>query len=129
MNKRRIGGEREQQAGQYLSACGYDILEYNFRSRTGEVDIVAMDGDVLVFVEVKYRSSAGAGSPEEAVGADKIRRICRTADYYRMTHHRELGLSADSSCRFDVVAILGNQIRLIRNAFDYVPAGRFVRRI
>ena len=52
-NKRRVGAEYEKLAGEYLKSCGYEILEYNFRCRAGEVDIIARDREYLVFCEVK----------------------------------------------------------------------------
>ena len=57
----KTGAEYEQKAGAYLEEQGYEILEYNFRCRAGEIDIVARDGEYLVFCEVKYRASGGGG--------------------------------------------------------------------
>ena len=115
INRRATGMENEQRAVKYLEAQGYTILERNFRCRTGEIDIVAEDGYTLVFVEVKYRSSSAYGEPEEAVDFRKQRKICRTADYYRLTYRT----APERPCRFDVVAITGGKIRLIKNAFMY----------
>ncbi|MGN0142404.1 MAG: YraN family protein [Roseburia sp.] len=115
MNKRAVGTAYEKAAGEYLKQQGYEILEYNFRCRNGEIDLIARDGAYLVFVEVKYRHGAGAGSPLEAVNVKKQRTISRTADYYCLTH----GYGETTPCRFDVVAVLGEEIRLVRNAFDY----------
>ena len=81
----------------------------------GEIDIVAKDGEYLVFVEVKYRASEEAGNPLEAVTKAKQRTISKVAVYYRMTH----GYGEFSPCRFDVVAVLGDKIRLVQNAFEY----------
>ena len=61
MNKRKVGNKGEDEAVQYLEEQGLHILERNFRTREGEIDIVAEDGGVLVFFEVKFRSSAGTG--------------------------------------------------------------------
>lgn len=116
MNKRAVGTAYEKAAGAYLETQGYRILEYNFRDRWGEIDIVARDGRCFVFVEVKYRKDGRSGSPLEAVTFKKQRIICRTARYYLLTHH----LSMDTPCRFDVVAIEGGQIQLVKNAFSYV---------
>ena len=82
MNKRAVGTAYEKLAGEYLRQQGYEILEYNFRCRMGEVDIVAKDGEYLVFVEVKYRSSGRSGSPLEAVDRRKQRIISKVASYY-----------------------------------------------
>lgn len=103
----------EQLAGEYLKGKGYRILEINFYSRFGEIDIIAMDGDYLVFLEVKYRKSASAGYPAEAVGKEKQERIYRAAQYYLYKR----GLPSDTPCRFDVAAIRGDEITLIKNAF------------
>ena len=92
------------------------MLQLNYRCRTGEVDIVAQEGDYLCFVEVKYRTNQRAGTPEEAVGISKQRRICRGADYYLLTHPN----MAQKQVRFDMVAILGETITLYQNAFPYI---------
>ena len=92
-------------------------VEYNFRCRIGEIDLIARDGEYLVFCEVKYRAGAAKGHPAEAVGIRKQRVISKCAAYYLTTRHLP-GIS----CRFDVVSVEGNEITLIKNAFDY--AGR-----
>ncbi len=114
-NKRRIGDIYEERAVEYLKNHGYFILCKNFRCRLGEIDLVAREGGSLVFIEVKYRKNQRRGLPEEAVTPAKQRRICRTADYYRM----KKGYGDGISFRFDVVAILGEQVALYRNAFAY----------
>lgn len=113
MNKRRFGQEKELLAAGYLKGRGYRILEHNFHSRMGEIDLVARDGAYLVFIEVKYRRDTAAGYPEEAVTAAKQGKIMQTAKYYLMVH----GLPENTPCRFDVVAMTGGDIRLISNAF------------
>lgn len=113
-NTRRTGAVYERKAGAYLEKYGYKILEYNYRCRQGEVDIVARDGEYLVFCEVKYRSGAGSGYPEEAVDFRKQKKISKCALYYLTVH----GL-VDVPVRFDVVSIEGEQFRLYQNAFDY----------
>ena len=115
MNKRKVGAAYEKKAGEYLASCGYEILEYNYRCRIGEIDIIARDGEYLVFVEVKYRRDEGSGNPLEAVTPAKQRVICRVASYYLYTH----GYGEDMPCRFDVAAVLGKQVSLVKNAFGY----------
>lgn len=115
MNKRAVGTTYEKLTGAYLEKQGYEILEYNFRCRMGEIDIIAKDGAYLVFVEVKYRSNRRTGSPLEAVDARKQRIISRVASYYCLTH----GYGETMPCRFDVVAISGEEYTLIKNAFEY----------
>lgn len=112
-NNRKIGTEKEKKAGRYLETQGYHILEYNFYSRYGEIDLVAKDGEYLVFAEVKYRSSEKNGYPEEAVDTRKRKKIIRTAQFYLLKN----GLSVDIACRFDVVVILKDEVRLIKDAF------------
>lgn len=113
-NTRRTGAVYEKKAGDYLEKRGYQILEYNYRCRQGEVDIIARDGEYLVFCEVKYRSGSKSGYPEEAVDFRKQRKISKCALYYLTVH----GLT-DVPVRFDVVSIEREQFRLYQNAFDY----------
>ena len=113
MNKRTIGKEREDQACAFLEEQGMVILERNFFSRQGEIDVIARDGSYVVFVEVKYRKQGSAGHPEEAVNYRKIERIRRTAMFYLVRH----GLPENTPVRFDVVAIEGEEFRHYENAF------------
>ncbi len=115
MNKRALGTQKEELAARFLTECGLTIKEMNFRNRFGEIDIIAVDGQYTVFVEVKYRKTAKAGHPEEAVGPSKARTISKVADYYRVVTK----MPADASVRFDVVAIEGDDIRWYKNAFPY----------
>lgn len=101
-------------AESFLLQKGYEIIEKNYFSRSGELDMVAREGGCLVFVEVKYRKNRELGTPEEAVDQRKIQSIVRTARYYMLRH----GILEDTPCRFDVVAMLGKEINLIQNAFD-----------
>lgn len=116
MNRRQIGKEKEEAACEYLREKGYQILAVNYRSRYSEIDIVAKDGEVLVFVEVKYRKSDVCGESAYAVGSKKIRNISRCAGYYI---YRER-ISPDIPVRFDVIAMDGNHIEHVKNAFDAV---------
>lgn len=112
-NKRSIGAIHEQYAMQHLSEQGYDIIETNFYCRSGEIDIIARHKGYLVFIEVKYRTSNRLGEPEEAVNYRKQQRIIRSARFYLLRH----GLGENIPCRFDVVVILGKDIRIIEDAF------------
>ena len=115
MNKRTVGNTYEKLAGAFLEQAGYEIIEYNFRCRLGEIDIIAKDGAYLVFTEVKYRKTAGSGSPFEAVNRKKQQTISKVAAYYCLTH----GRGEMTPCRFDVVAVCGTEIKVIKNAFEY----------
>jgi putative endonuclease len=113
MNRRRLGAAAETMACRFLESQGFTVLQRNFRTRRGEIDIVAREGDTLVFVEVKYRQGAHCGLPEEAVPPGKQRQILGVA--------RAFLREADWPCRFDVVAMdatpAGPRFRLYRDAF------------
>ncbi len=115
MNTREKGAQKEQQVCAYLLSAGVKILKRNFRIRQGEIDIIGRDGEYLVFFEVKYRKGANCGSAAEAVGSAKQRKICQVADYYRLRYH----CAEDTPIRFDVVAVDGETMQWIKNAFDY----------
>lgn len=121
MNKRKTGAEQEAIACAYLGQRDVRIVERNFRTRHGEIDLIGLHEGYIIFVEVKYRSSADCGFPEEAVTGAKQRTICRVAEWYLYTHGQIL-LQAPCGVRYDVVAILGNQIRWIQNAFEHQGA-------
>jgi putative endonuclease len=107
----------EDLACRELQRRGYAILARRWRRRAGEIDIIARDGGVLVFVEVKARDGAACGTASEAVSARKRRRIARLAMEY--VSRRRMG---QCPCRFDVVAVDmdGDEpvVRVIQNAFD-----------
>jgi len=113
-NKRKIGSVKEHMAAEYLKSNGYEIIEMNFFSRNGEIDIIARDADYLVFVEVKYRKDKKLGTAIEAVNYYKQRSIIRTAQYYLYKNR----YPTDVKCRFDVIAIQGAEVSLIKNAFE-----------
>lgn len=119
MNKRHVGTNYEKLAGAWLEKRGYRILEYNFRSRRGEIDIVARDGSYLVFVEVKYRGNTKAGSPLEAVNLHKQKMICMAARFYLMAQK----IPPETPCRFDVVGIRGEEFLLVKDAFPFIGQG------
>lgn len=112
-NKRALGAAKEALAEAYLRGQGYEILERNFYSRMGEIDLIAREDGYLVFLEVKYRKSSMSGHPAEAVTYRKQQKIYAAARYYLY----KKGFPTDMPCRFDVVAIQGEEITLIKNAF------------
>lgn len=114
--KRKTGFAKEEIVANYLTEQGFRIVERNFYSRQGEIDIVGYDGEYLVFVEVKYRSKNALENPLAAVGREKQRRICRTADYYR--YRRRIG--AEVPIRYDVVGMWEEKIEWIKNAFPHI---------
>lgn len=93
---------------------GYEIIDRNYSCRYGEIDIIGKESNYLVFLEVKYRSNARMGYPEEAVNVYKIRHILQASQWYMY----EKGYSLDTPVRYDVVAMGRDQIRLIKNAFE-----------
>jgi putative endonuclease len=99
--KKQIGAWGELQAEIYLKAQGLEIIEKNFRTRSGEVDIVAREGTELVFVEVKTRMNSENGYPEEAVTEEKLEHLTEAAETFLDKHPKE------SSWRVDVIAIIG----------------------
>lgn len=98
--RQAFGRRGEELACAELERRGYVILERRYRTRAGELDIVAQDGDCLVFVEVKARRDGSFGEPEEAVTLQKQRRLVLMASDYLARR----GL-VDVACRFDVVAV------------------------
>jgi len=112
-----LGKSGEDLACLELERRGYEIVARRYRGRGGELDIVARDGPVLVFVEVKTRAGRTFGAAAEAVTLTKQRRITALANQYLMRHH-----VSDCRCRFDVVAIHlhagAATIEVIQNAFD-----------
>lgn len=109
----RLGAETEERAAAYLTALGWRVLARNWRRPQGELDIVAEDGRTIVFVEVKARSGRRFGLPEEAVDARRRGRLSRAAALYLQAS----GLGS-RPCRFDVAAVEGGRVRLIRAAFS-----------
>ncbi|MBZ4643608.1 MAG: putative endonuclease [Deferribacteres bacterium] len=105
------GRKGEDLALEYLEKNGFVIIEKNFRSRFGEIDLIVKDGQTIVFVEVKYRLSENYGSPKEAVTNEKIKKIIRTAQYFITKNN------FNSLYRFDVVSIYKDKIEHIKNAF------------
>lgn len=115
MNRRMLGSRYEEKAAEELKLRGYQILEKNYRCRTGEIDLIARKDGILIFAEVKYRAIENSGYPEEAVGIQKQKKISKAAAWY-LTERR---MSLETPCRFDVVTILGENIRIYENAFEY----------
>lgn len=117
MAKHNILGEKgEQLAKAFLENEGYNIVALNWRANKFEIDLIAKDNEELVFVEVKTRSTAYFGDPEEAVTLKKQQHLINGADYY--VQENEI----DMECRFDVVAIILNEnqkeVKHIKNAFS-----------
>jgi len=117
-NKQQTGKYGEEHAASLLRQNGYTIIEKNYRQPCGEIDIIAKDGETLVFIEVKTRRTTGFGSPFEAITERKKRQIARTAQDYLCRKKQ-----TNKPARFDVIGIVLRkgrtpQIEIIQNAFD-----------
>lgn len=117
VDKQALGEAGENIAQAALRDSGYRIHDRNYRTRYGEIDIVAEQGGDIVFVEVKLRRTAAFGTPGEAVTVRKQQRIIKAALQY--LKERRL---AGRGMRFDVVAIGGGRIEIIRDAFQNTTA-------
>ncbi len=122
-----LGPRGERYAARMLRRQGYKIVAGGARSRFGEIDLVAVDGRTIVFVEVKTRRSARAGAPAEAVNAGKQKRIAASALAFLKSH----GL-LEYAARFDVIAIIWpadsrepTSFEHFRNAFEPAGMGQF----
>lgn len=108
-----IKGKKEEAVAEYfLKKKGYKIIDQNYSNHLGEIDLIATEKDILVFVEVKFRQTNEFGLPREAVGIYKQNKIKKTATLYLQQNHL-----FEKQIRFDVVDILGDEITHIENAF------------
>lgn len=118
MNTRAAGARYEQLAEDYLQRAGLMTVARNFTCRMGEIDRVMIDGDTLVFVEVRYRADPGFVSPLASITPMKQRRVVRTAQLYLQRHPRFAGCP----CRFDAIGITGSledpRFNWIKGAFS-----------
>jgi len=119
--RKKLGNRGEKIAAKFLRKHAYQIVERNYRSLLGEIDIVAKEDENIVFVEVKTRRSTDFGLPEEALSYDKRRRLTRLALNY-LAYHKIKNVN----CRFDVVSVLMDEdkvknVQLIKNAFSATP--------
>lgn len=118
MERRELGAWGEERAAKYLRSKGYTILERNFRCRAGEIDIIALRGGVIAFVEVKLRRDSEFAEAREFVTPAKQRRVILTAEYWLVSHRTEL------QPRFDVIEIYapyGERTLSNRNMYADMP--------
>ena len=111
--KKFLGRVGEKKAAEFLKEKGYKILETNYKTYLGEIDIIAEDNGVVVFVEVKTRSNDGYGAPSEAVDKRKQDKYYKVATEYLVREKKQ-----DSLCRFDVIEIEKGEINHIFDAFS-----------
>lgn len=100
--RHQLGAWGESEAARFLEMLGYSIVERNVRTRYGELDIVARDGSVLVFVEVRTKSTTLHGHPFETIDVRKQKKLIGMARWY--LYARNLGDTVD--CRFDAIAVV-----------------------
>lgn len=98
--RQKIGTIGEQKAQSYLKRRGYQILECNYHTKGGELDIIAKEKDCIVFVEVKTRTNTEYGTPAEAVSFYKQKHMLKSARYYLSRFETEM------ECRFDVIEVI-----------------------
>ncbi len=113
-----LGDRGERIAARHLRSLGYRIIRRNYRCPMGEIDLIALDGDTVVFVEVKTRSGRGFGEPEEAVGPRKQRKLRDVAVSYIKSTRGPM-----PAVRFDVVSIVTrgwwrSEVQHIKDAFE-----------
>ncbi len=112
-NNRELGTKFELKAIEYLKKEGYKILNHQFRCKSGEIDVICTQNNVIIFVEVKYRKDIKNGYPREAVNYKKQIKIRRVAEFYILKNNIN-----NKDFRFDVIEIVGeNGIEHIQNAF------------
>lgn len=115
--KQKFGQKGEDIAVRHLKKAGYKIIETNYRTKLGEIDIIAQDKDTIVFAEVKTRRSVQFGSPKQAVTPHKQKKMSMVA----LCYLKATGRTA-SRARFDVVGIISNRdeprVEIIKNAFE-----------
>jgi putative endonuclease len=107
---RELGKEGEAMARQHLESKGYTFIEQNYRYKRGEIDLIMQKEGTLVFVEVKRRSGSAFGYPEEMVSESQAAKLLETAEAYLEACGHQ------GPIRFDIVAILGKQIRHFEDA-------------
>lgn len=116
MIRNELGKKGEKLAVRYLKKQGYKIIEINYKTKLGEIDIIALDRNTLVFIEVKSRISQKQGLPQEAINKRKQQQIQKVAEFYlKQKSLKHL------NCRFDVISVLffdyNPEITLIKDAF------------
>ncbi|MGL5260284.1 MAG: YraN family protein [Lachnospiraceae bacterium] len=116
-NKRAVGTFYEEMAISFLKKNEILILEKNYRTRYGEIDIIGREDDTIIFFEVKYRKSIEYGHPTEAVNKKKQKIICKVATQYCVTHF------VNDLVRYDVISICNGEIEWYKNAFSHIGYG------
>lgn len=103
MNSSNVGKDGEELAAAFLNRLGYKILQRNFHSRFGEIDIIAKDKSQVIFVEVKSRKTFGFGQPIEAINLKKLNGLIKTGQYYLLINN-----IGNADYRFDAIEVFLN---------------------
>lgn len=111
--KKLLGRLGERKAQKFLRKKGYKIIEKNYVSKVGEADLIALYGDLLVFIEVKTRSSVAYGNPSDAVDYFKQKKYITLAETYLLLNKQY----KDKCVRFDVVEVLNDEVKHLEGAF------------
>lgn len=113
--RQKLGREGEELAKRFLLSKGYKIVKRNFRAPFGEIDLIAYQKKVLVFIEVRTKTSSNFGAPEESISLNKKKKISRLASFYLKAKRLN-----KIDCRFDVVGITRKPytIKLFKDAFQ-----------
>lgn len=115
--RQKFGKFGEDLAARFLKKQGYKIICRNYRTKFGEIDIIAKDTDIIVFIEVKSRRTSTFGHPKCSITHEKQKRISKTALYYLKTTDQ-----SNASARFDVVTVNSHNkktdVEIIKNAFE-----------
>lgn len=112
MNTKVLGAQGETKAVELLKSKKYEILQQNYTTKIGEIDIIAKHNGTIVFVEVKARNTARFGYPREAINYTKQQKIRRVATQYLLVNKL-----LNSKVRFDCIEILGDRITHLENCF------------
>lgn len=113
-NKRFKGTKKEEQAAEYLKTQGYRIIERNFYTRNGEIDIIAEENGYLVFVEVRYKKASSRILPRETINGKKAFHLINASKVYLISH----GFGENTPVRYDFIGIHGNEILLLKNFLE-----------
>jgi len=112
MNRDQIGREAEDRALDFLEQKGLRLIERNYHSRFGEIDLIMSEGRTIVFIEVRYRCNKSFGGARYSVTAAKQQRLLATAEQFLQQH------APHNPARMDVLALEGNNTEWIKNAFE-----------
>ncbi len=120
MERRRVGLAGERAALHYLKQKGYAVDQVNYRCPLGEIDIVAREGQTVVFVEVRARTGPTMGTPAESITAAKGKKLKRLAQYYLQSVY-----GRETSCRFDLVGVHLDKSSLAVRKIEHLREIRF----